>query len=148
MLTEKVKNAIDESVLCWLATVDADSTPNCSPKEVFTYFGDEQLLIADIASPQSVRNLKTNPKVCVSFVHILKQKGFKLTGFAEYVPRTDATFTSLFQRIEPLSGSFPVNGIIVMKIASVQPIIAPSYRMIKGTTEESQIASARIAYGL
>lgn len=148
MLTEKVKNAIDESVLCWLATADNDGFPNCSPKEVFTYFGDSDVLIADIASPQSVKNLKFNPKVCVSFVHILKQKGFKLMGTAEYVPSTDDAFVSLFRHIEPLSGAFPVNGIIRMKIASIQPIIAPSYRMVKGTTEESQIASARIAYGL
>ena len=41
-LTEEVKAYIDQSVLCWLATVSSDKIPNVSPKECFTYFEERQ----------------------------------------------------------------------------------------------------------
>ncbi len=37
MLTSDIKKYIDQSVLCWLATVSKDGIPNVSPKEIFTY---------------------------------------------------------------------------------------------------------------
>jgi predicted pyridoxine 5'-phosphate oxidase superfamily flavin-nucleotide-binding protein len=64
-------------VLCWLATVDEAGRPNVSPKEIFTAHGDDHLLIAHLASPGSVRNLRARPEVCVSFVDVFVQKGFK-----------------------------------------------------------------------
>ena len=35
-LTTEIKKAIDQSVLCWLATVSKEGIPNVSPKEVLT----------------------------------------------------------------------------------------------------------------
>ena len=80
MLTTDIKKSIDTCVLCWLATVDKDQQPNVSPKEMFTYLDDHTLLIANIASPNSVRNIAQQPKVSVSFVDVFTQKGFKLKG--------------------------------------------------------------------
>jgi len=45
------------SVLCWLATVDAQGQPHVSPKEVFAVFDEQHLVIAHIASPTSVKNV-------------------------------------------------------------------------------------------
>jgi predicted pyridoxine 5'-phosphate oxidase superfamily flavin-nucleotide-binding protein len=36
MITDDVKKYIDQSVLCWLATSNAQNEPNVSPKEMFT----------------------------------------------------------------------------------------------------------------
>jgi predicted pyridoxine 5'-phosphate oxidase superfamily flavin-nucleotide-binding protein len=84
---EEIIQSINESVLCWLATAPAAGVPNCSPKEAFTFRGESELVIANIASPESVRNIQANPNVCVSFVNVFKQKGFKLSGTAEYSGR-------------------------------------------------------------
>lgn len=146
MLSQDIKTAIDESVLCWLATADEDGKPNCSPKEVFSYYDDKTLIIANIASPQSVKNILHNPKVCVSFVHIFKQKGFKLKGQASYVLPKDKRYTQLFKIIKPLAVGFPVLGIIEIQITSTNPILAPSYTMVKGTTEAIQITTAKKRY--
>ncbi|MDQ2078397.1 pyridoxamine 5'-phosphate oxidase family protein [Marinimicrobium sp. ABcell2] len=149
MLTEKIKNSISESILCWLATSSPDGEPNCSPKEVFTYRGDNELIIADIASPGSVENIQLNPRVCVSFVHVFKQTGFKLKGNAEYISKDEKQYDELFALIEPIVGTiFPVKGIIVVDVKSCQPIIAPAYFLVDGTTEESQIQSAKRTYGV
>lgn len=148
MLTEAVKQSIQESVLCWLATVDKDGMPNCSPKEIFSFLGDDELLIANIASPQSVRNLSDNANVCVSFVHVFKQKGFKLKGSAIYAKKGDADYDTLFNVLKPLAGDFPVLGVIRIKVLEVKPILAPSYHMVDGVTEAEQIESAKRTYGV
>lgn len=146
MLTQEIKNSIDESILGWLATANKIGEPNCSPKEVFTYLGDSHILVAHIASPISVRNVKENANVCLSFVHVYKQKGFKVTGTAEYIAESDGEFDALYQTIKPISGDFPVKGIIRISVNKAQPIIAPSYFLVEGTTEASQIENAKQAY--
>jgi predicted pyridoxine 5'-phosphate oxidase superfamily flavin-nucleotide-binding protein len=39
--SERLRAAIETSVLCRLATVDADGQPNVSPKEIFCTLGRE-----------------------------------------------------------------------------------------------------------
>ena len=57
----KPENYFDQFVLCWLATVSEKGVPNVSPKELFIFEREKQLLIANIASPQSVKNIRANP---------------------------------------------------------------------------------------
>ena len=60
MLSSEVQNSAAHSVLCWLATVDGNGQPNVSPKEIFAVFDTEHLVVANIASPTSVRNIEVN----------------------------------------------------------------------------------------
>lgn len=148
MLTTDLKKYIDQSVLCWLATVSKDGIPNVSPKEIFTYLDDEYLGIAHIASPNSLRNIKANPNVCVSFVDVFVQKGYKLVGQAEIIPKTSPDFSAQAQKILKMAGTaFPVQALLKIKVTKTAPILAPSYLMYpEKTTEEGQIASALKAY--
>lgn len=50
MPSSEVKASIQDSVLCWLATVSSAGEPNVSPKELFVSYGDYQLLIANSVS--------------------------------------------------------------------------------------------------
>ena len=148
-LTTPVIEAIEKSVLCWLATSSRDHIPNVSPKEIFTHFGDTHMLIANIASPQSVRNILENPHVCVSFIDIWVQKGYQLKGPAQIIHRREEGFAEREEHLLPLTGgNFPFNQIISIQVGQIKPIIAPRYRLFPETTEEEQIASARKAYGL
>jgi predicted pyridoxine 5'-phosphate oxidase superfamily flavin-nucleotide-binding protein len=60
-INQTVKTDIENSVLCWLATVDAAGVPNVSPKEIFDHYNDDRIIIADIASSNSVRNIQEHP---------------------------------------------------------------------------------------
>ena len=73
-----LKEAFDSIVLCWLATVSSEWEPNVSPKELFFVLDTETLLIANIASPQSLKNILQNSKVCVSGVMSLLKKEFNV----------------------------------------------------------------------
>lgn len=149
MLTEDLKKRIDDSVLCWLATADVDGLPNVSPKEVFTYYGNEWLLIANIASPGSVKNIQANPKVCVSFIHILIQKGYQVKGVATIVKKSEPEFALLAEPLLAITkGKYPFVSLTKIKIEQVKPIIAPSYLLFPETTEASQIQSALSTYAI
>lgn len=149
MLDEKVKESIKESVLCWLATISKAGVPNVSPKEMFVHHEDNKILIANIASPESVKNIKSNPGVCVSFVHVFKQKGFKLNGVARVVEHSDPEYQEFEDKLYTLGGKqFRFKSIIEISVSKVSPIIAPSYWLFPETTEHSQIEQSKKTYGV
>ena len=150
MLNEEIRGSIEESVLCWLATVSNAGEPNVSPKEMFAPYKNKYLLIANIASPVSVQNIENNSKVCVSFIEIFKQKGFKLGGIAYNLIEGDEDYEEKVALLRHLGGDgFPIKGVIQIEITSVSPIIAPSYWLYPDqTTESSQIEQSLKTYGV
>ncbi|MEM0933359.1 MAG: pyridoxamine 5'-phosphate oxidase family protein [Bacteroidota bacterium] len=148
-LTNEIRASIDQSILCWLATVSDKNIPNVSPKEIFNYFGTDKIIIANIASPQSVKNINVNKKVCVSFIDVLVQKGFQVKGKAKIIKKTDAEFVEMEQVLLKMTGgNFPFRTITEILVEQVKPIIAPRYLLYPETTEQQQILNAKKAYGL
>lgn len=149
MLNRAVRESIEKSVLCWLATTDGNGQPNVSPKKLFTVSDDYRLLIADVSSQQTVKNLFENRLVCASFIDIFKEKGFKLKGRARLINSNTPEFE---QKKTPLlrmsGGRFEINHIIEVEVCSVAPILAPSYVLFPETTEQMQIDKAMARYGV
>lgn len=151
ILSESIKEYIDRSILCWLGTINKNNYPNVSPKEIFTYWNDNSIIIANIASPQSVRNIKFNQKVCLSFVDILIQKGYKLYGIAKEINKPSADFENMSKKLDKVMNGAPFSiiSIIHITISSSKSILAPSYQFFPDTTsEEQQIQNAIKAYNL
>lgn len=147
MITPEIQHYIDKSVLCWLATADAEGFPNVSPKEIFASYKDQYIIIANIASPQTVKNIKQNANVCISFIDVLVQKGFQLKGTAEIIKKSHPEFPSLAKPLETITeGKFPFASITKIFIQKAKPILAPRYLLFPETTEAQQIASAKKAY--
>ncbi|MEM6318205.1 MAG: pyridoxamine 5'-phosphate oxidase family protein [Bacteroidota bacterium] len=148
MLTPNIKKYIDQSVLCWLATVSKEGIPNVSPKEIFTYLDDEHIGIAHIASPNSLRNIRANGNVCVSFVDVFVQKGYKLVGQAEIIDKNAPSFQKEAHKILTMAGAaFPLQALLKIKVVKTAPILAPSYLLYPDkTTEAQQIQSALKTY--
>lgn len=149
VLDAKVQTSIANSVLCWLATIAPDGTPNVSPKEIFCAAGADRLCIADIASPNSVANIRANPHVCVSFVDVFRQKGFKLTGTAHVIGRRDPGFEDEAAGLLRLAGpAFPVRHAIIVKVEKAARIIAPSYVLLPDMDDAERLAGAYRRYGV
>ncbi len=148
MLTEAIKERMRDSVLCWLATSGADF-PNVSPKEVFTFYKDK-IIIANIASPQSLKNILFNDKVCVSFIDVFVQKGWKIKGEAKVILPDYPEFKVYNAILEEMTkGLFPFKTVFEITPLSVKEIVAPSYFLYPETTSESQqIQTAKQRYGL
>ncbi|TBN03205.1 pyridoxamine 5'-phosphate oxidase family protein [Hyunsoonleella flava] len=147
-MNSDIKKYIHQSVLCWLATASKENIPNVSPKEVFTYYGD-YIIIANIASPQTIKNIKENQNVCLSFIDVLVQKGYQLKGKASLITKeNEAYFAMEKELLEITEGKFPFSSITKIEVTSSKPIIAPKYILYPETTEEEQIESAKKAYGI
>lgn len=149
-LNEQVRHSIESSVLCWLATVDVNGQPHVSPKEIFTVIDEQHVVIAHIASPHTVRNIANNSRICLSFVDIFAQKGFKLQGLARIVKQGDSDYLNWAEPLLAMvAGKFKMPSVIVAQIKAVDPIVAPSYRFYpEETTEQSQIQAAMKRYGV
>ncbi|WP_020570738.1 pyridoxamine 5'-phosphate oxidase family protein [Neolewinella persica] len=148
-LTKDIKKYINQSILCWLATTSADGIPNVSPKEIFNHYGTEEIIIANIASPQTVRNIRQNDDVCVSFIDILVQKGYQIKGKAVILKNSDTGFSEREKvLVDMTGGKYPFSTITNITIRQVKSIIAPKYLLYPETTEAQQIESAKAAYGL
>ena len=150
MLRPEILASAQKSVLCWLATVDTQGQPNVSPKEIFMFYDAEHLLIANIASPNSVRNIAANPRVCVSFIDVFVQKGFKVSGVAQNIVKQDADYEKWAAPLNAMAGPrFPIRSVILIQVTACEPILAPSYQFYPDqTTEQAQTASAMRAYGV
>jgi predicted pyridoxine 5'-phosphate oxidase superfamily flavin-nucleotide-binding protein len=144
-----LKQSINKSVLCWLTTTSKENNPNVSPKEIFSYYGVDAIIVANIASPQTVKNIKQNNNVCISFLDILVQKGFQLKGKAELIGKTHSEFLDMEKVLTKMTGGkFPFAKITKITVEQAKPIIAPKYILYPETTEEEQIESARKLYGI
>ena len=150
LLNKPVREAARRSVLCWLATVDADGQPNVSPKEVWAISDEQHVVVANIASSMSVRNIAQKPQVCLSFVDVFVQKGFKLLGTAREVRADNAEFAIWAKPLLAMVGQrFTIQSVLVVHVQSVTAILAPSYRFYPhDTTEASQVASGMRAYNV
>lgn len=150
LLNSEIKALAQRSVLCWLATADANGQPNVSPKEVLSVVDDAHVVVANIASPGSAKNIHSNSKVCLSFIDVFAQKGYKLYGTARDLKPSEPDYARWVEPLRTMVGErFPIHSVFVIRATAVEPIMAPSYRLYpRETTEAAQIQSALRTYGV
>ena len=147
MITEEIAHSIESSVLCWFATVAPDGSPNVSPKEAFMHDGNGKIIVAHIASPQTVRNIESNPLVCLSFVNVFTQKGHKVRGTAQILRASHERYPHQKVKLAQLVGdTFPIPAVIEIEPTEIEEIIAPSYRMFPDTTINKMVQQALATY--
>lgn len=147
--TPDIVSLIDRCVLCWLATSDPLGHPNVSPKEIFCLGSEDQLLIADIASPGSVSNIGAQPNVCISMVDIFDQRGVKLTGKATLINCEEPDFAAIAKPLIAMAGPrFPIKNVIIVALENKAPIIAPSYYLRRDQSNLEKRNAAYKAYGV
>ena len=148
MLSDDIRDYANRSVLCWLATMSGDG-PSVSPKEIFACFGEDRIIIANIASPRSVHNLQGEPRVCVSFVDVFSQKGWQLYGHAVLLRAGDDGFDHRHAILQGMAGdAFTVGSLIDVRVTKAKEILAPSYRFNPDANEAAMRADAMISYGV
>jgi uncharacterized protein len=92
-----------------VATVTPDGKPNLSPKGSLKVWGDETVVFADIASPGTVRNVRSNPFIEINLVDPFLRRGFRFKGRAkvyESGPEFDFVAETLWSRE---GRQYPVN---------------------------------------
>ena len=147
MISTDIRESAADSVLCWLATVSPDREPNVSPKEAFLIDNTGEIMIAHIASPKSVANIKSNSKVCVTFIDIFTQRGYKVMGEARFVEPHADEFVSRSESLSKMvGGDHEILGVIVIEPKSVDDVVAPSYNIHPETTFLDMIEQSLSTY--
>jgi uncharacterized protein len=82
LLTDDMRRVV-EAELGFVATVCPDGTPNLSPKGTIAVWDDDHLVFADVRSPTTVANLRSNPSIEVNVVDQLVRKGYRFKGTGE-----------------------------------------------------------------
>src|SRR5215813_14333175 len=125
-LTADMKRVVREQRLGCVATVNADGTPNVSPKATFIVLDDAKIGFGDIRSPGTLRNLKSNPAVEVNFVDPFARKGYRFAGTAAVVERGAPGFDDLLGRFE--RGGIAVSrlrALVKVTVTKALPLISP-----------------------
>jgi predicted pyridoxine 5'-phosphate oxidase superfamily flavin-nucleotide-binding protein len=128
ILTDDMKRVVTEQRLGFVATVDADGTPNLSPKGTMVVLDDDHILFGDLRSPGTIGNLRANPAVEVNFVDPFARTGYRFKGTAAYVARDEADFGdlhALFAHWGALAEG--IKGIVRIKVERALPLSSPAY---------------------
>ena len=134
-LTAEMRRMADEG-LGFVATVNADGTPNLSPKGTLAPWEDRHLVFADIASPNTSANLERNPAIEVNVVDPLIRRGYRFTGTA-IVHRRGETYdrgVEFYDQGGTIRARDRIRAFVVITVASARPLRSPAYAL--GATEE------------
>jgi predicted pyridoxine 5'-phosphate oxidase superfamily flavin-nucleotide-binding protein len=129
ILSPDVQRFVLDQRLGFVATVRPDGTPNVSPKGTTTVWDDEHLMFADVASPQTIENLRTNPHIEINVVDPVIRKGYRFRGTAEvhqHGPDYEHGI-ALLQAQGSKSGPDRIRSIVVVTVTEVRTLISPAY---------------------
>src|SRR4051794_6514237 len=128
-LSSDMQRVVLEQRLGFVATVTPDGRPNVSPKGTTTVFDDHHLMFADIASPQTVENLRTNPDVEINVVDPIVRKGYRFRGSAIVYTSGDMFERGLAVMRERGSTTARerIHSIVVIEVAAAAAVISPAY---------------------
>jgi predicted pyridoxine 5'-phosphate oxidase superfamily flavin-nucleotide-binding protein len=126
VLSRDAQRVVEEQRLGFVATVNADGTPNLSPKGTTAVLDDDHLVFADICSPGTIRNLRERPAIEVNVVDPIGRMGYRFRG--------TATVVEGGTRLDKLLGFYrrrgtdlPIRSVVVIRVERCEPVISPAY---------------------
>jgi uncharacterized pyridoxamine 5'-phosphate oxidase family protein len=126
-LTPDMKAVIHSQKLCYVATVTPDGKPNLSPKGTLRVYGGDMVFFCDLGSPNTRKNITTNPYVEINVVDILSRRGYRFLGQASVVTSGDVFNLALQVLKEEGEFNYKVNAIVMIKVERAAPLISPGY---------------------
>jgi predicted pyridoxine 5'-phosphate oxidase superfamily flavin-nucleotide-binding protein len=127
ILTPDMKRVVAEQKLGYVATVNADGTPNLSPKATMQVLDDNHIVFADIRSPQTMTNLARNPVMEINFVDPFVRKGYRFKGTARVVSKSAPEFVELAKRYPASLLVDRYRAFVVVQVTKAAPLISPAY---------------------
>jgi uncharacterized protein len=113
--------------LGFVATVSPDGSPNVSPKGSMTVWDESHLVFADVDSPHTVRNLKTNPRTEVNVVDPFSRKGYRFQGKASVFHAGALYFQALDRYKAEGSDIKRIRAIVLIEVLHAAPMVSPVY---------------------
>jgi predicted pyridoxine 5'-phosphate oxidase superfamily flavin-nucleotide-binding protein len=134
MLTADMKRVIEEQRLGFVATVCPDGTPNVSPKGTTAVWDDDHLVFANIRSPRTVANLRSNAGIEVNVVDPFCRKGYRFKGTASVLESGALYEEALGFYKKRGSRVSMIREIVMVRVHHAEAIDSPAYDL--GLTED------------
>ncbi len=123
-ISDEIKNFIERQKLGFVATV--------SPKGTILVW-ENNVIFADIKSPQTMINLEKNPMVEINVVDPIIRKGYRFKGKAKILRENDE-FTKILKHYQDKGIRSKINAIVKVQIDALSEITSPLYDL--GYSEE------------
>jgi len=141
LITEEMSTVVASVRLAYVATVNADGTPNLSPKGSLKVVDGSHLAFANMASPGTARNVGEGGPIEINVVDVLRRRGFRFKG--------QATISYEPELLDFIAGGlgpeYPVDGIVHVEVSSATPVWSPVYDCTD-QSEDSVIEHFRAHY--
>lgn len=148
IITSDMIAVIQKAILSFVATVNADGTPNLSPKASLIARGS-QLFFGDIASPRTVSNLRRNPAIAINVVDIFSRRGYRFQGAASVLEPGEEDYRQIANWIWSVNGKgYPVHNVIRTDVTEASPLYSPAYDYDSATTESGLREAFMRKYGV
>ena len=139
LLTEDMKSVISTQRLCFAATVTPEGKPNLSPKGTIRVYNDDTIFFCDLGSPNTRKNLETNPYMEINVVDILSRRGYRFYGKATVVTSSDILKIAVGILKGEGEFKYSVNAVVMLKVEKAAPLISPGYMHVKDEWEMRDI---------
>lgn len=135
ILTEDMRRVV-EAELGFIATVCPDGTPNLSPKGTTAVWDDDHLVFADLRSPATIDNLRSNASIEINAVDQLVRKGYRFKGTgAVYTDGADFERGVRFYEARGMTRARErIHSIVIVAVERAVPVTSPAYDL--GMTED------------
>ncbi len=133
LLTNEIKNIIEQQKLGYVATVSPDSTPNLSPKGTISVWDEEHLIFADIKSPKTITNLEKNSSVEINVVDPITRKGYRFKGTGTILS-SGQEYDKIISHYNNIGIKSKIGRVVLIKVTRVNDVTSPLYDL--GYTED------------
>lgn len=139
-ITDDMKDIIGRAILSFVATVNDDGTPNLSPKASLKAH-DDKLYFANMDSPNTIRNLRTNPAIEINVVDVFSRRGYRFRGTAEILPPGTDDYRTIAEWVWEINGrEYPVHHVVRIEVDEAKPVLSPAYTF--GKADEAELRTA------
>ncbi len=148
MIDGDMRAIVDSAKLSFVATVCEDGSPNLSPKGSVRVYDETHLIFMDIASPNTVANLRRDPRIEINSIDFLRRRGYRFKGTARFCEPGHEAYEWLRSWLVSLNGpGYPANVAVLIEVESARPVLSPAYTF-GNAKEEELVRSWAVTYGL
>ncbi len=128
MITQEIKDFLDLQKLGYVATVSSDGKPNLSPKGTIIGWTSNVLAFANIRSPDTMKNLQSNPHVEINVIDPLLRKGYLFQGQARII-KDDSLYEEILSHYREKGIKSAIDSIVLVDVSNVSEVTSPLYDM-------------------
>jgi predicted pyridoxine 5'-phosphate oxidase superfamily flavin-nucleotide-binding protein len=140
---------IASAKLSFVATASPDGSPSLSPKGSLRVLDETHLAFANIASPQTVENLRRDDRIEVNCVDLLRRRGYRFTGTVRIVSSTADPVHGWMAKwlLDTHGPTLTATDVIVVSVDRAQAVRSPAYTVL-GAEEDTLLTTWSKEYGM